>query len=85
MKIIVLHDETCPLSQDAVRAFIRACESLSYFTPNSHFSNTDRELLAETWRTVQLGQRCICGAEAEIKRRERLTPGTAEPAPLEDQ
>jgi hypothetical protein len=70
MRIVILHDYSCPLGDNGRAAFVEAADALADTPPEARATIEDRKALAEAWRDLREKQVCNCGAEAEIKRRE---------------
>lgn len=71
MKVVIQHDDNCPLGPTGLRMFDEAVDALASTPPEARATSEDRFALALAWSQLRLKQRCNCGAEDEIARRAR--------------
>jgi hypothetical protein len=63
MKIIVSHDDDCPLGTNGLRAYSEARSAFSSMPPEAIATQEDREGLAMAELALEEKQVCICGAD----------------------
>ena len=71
MKVVIQHDDNCPLGPAGLRMFDEAADALASTPPEARATSEDRLALALAWSQLQWKQRCNCGADEEIARRAR--------------
>lgn len=69
MRIVVLHDYSCPLGDNGLRAFDEASDALANTPPEARANVEDKLALAAAWVALMDAQVCNCGASEEIARR----------------
>ena len=65
MKILVVHDDNCPLGLNGLEAYWEAREALADIPPE--YTLEDRIALSAVWQQLEDKQVCSCGAEEAKK------------------
>jgi len=62
MKIVIEHDDDCPLGREGLRAYWEARDALSSTPPEARATPEDQEALAVAEFELECKQVCECGA-----------------------
>lgn len=68
MKILIQHDDECPLGTDGLRAYSEARDAFTSTPPEARRSQKDIEDLFMAEAELELRQKCTCGADAFLGR-----------------